>query len=218
MTVDGYSYLQDNPAPRPRRTEVMRKPSAAIRSSLMPLVIGIVVLVVGFALLKLMMDLSPDQTGERPGCASARSGDALPGQAKFPEKLSRRELFQRLRPGAHRGRDRGGANGRSHADRDSGVHAHGGSRRPSASEPEVRRAEPVHPADLRRSASCPCGDCQPFAGRESFRHSAAAKNICPESPVDTEGGRASFLSRVGWTSAVRSVQLLRKTDCRGSAR
>ena len=56
MTVDGYSYLQDNPAPKPRRTEVIRK-SSGNKSSLMPFVIGIVVLVAGFALLKLMMDI-----------------------------------------------------------------------------------------------------------------------------------------------------------------
>ncbi len=57
VTVDGYSYLQDNPAPAPRRTEVVRKVPAGSKSSLMPLVIGIVVLVVGFTLLKLLLDV-----------------------------------------------------------------------------------------------------------------------------------------------------------------
>ncbi|MFL6531184.1 MAG: helix-turn-helix domain-containing protein [Chthoniobacterales bacterium] len=58
MTVDGYSYLQDNPVPPPRRTEVVRRrePSAQ-RSSLMPLVIGVLVLIVGFWVLKTVMDL-----------------------------------------------------------------------------------------------------------------------------------------------------------------
>ena len=58
VTVDGYSYLQDNPAPPPRRTEVVRKSApSGNRSSLMPLVIGLVVLIVGFWVLKFMMDL-----------------------------------------------------------------------------------------------------------------------------------------------------------------
>ena len=57
VTVDGYSYLQDNPAPPPRRTEVVRKVPSGNRSSLLPLVIGIVVLVVGYSLLKLMLDV-----------------------------------------------------------------------------------------------------------------------------------------------------------------
>ncbi len=51
VTVDGYSYLQDNPAPKPRRAEVIRKRFQRQQAaSLMPLVIGIVVLVAGFAL------------------------------------------------------------------------------------------------------------------------------------------------------------------------
>src|SRR4051812_43651665 len=57
VTVDGYAYLQDNPAPPPRRTEVARKVPSGNRSSLMPLVIGILVLVVGFSVLKMMMNL-----------------------------------------------------------------------------------------------------------------------------------------------------------------
>src|ERR1700741_1565820 len=50
VTVDGYSYLQDNPAPKPARTRVVRhrpvRPSSdSGPTSLMPLVIGIVVLI-----------------------------------------------------------------------------------------------------------------------------------------------------------------------------
>src|SRR5215217_6579222 len=58
VTVDGYSYLQDNPAPAPRRVEVVprRAPSSGSRSSLMPLVVGLVVLIVGFWVLKTIMD------------------------------------------------------------------------------------------------------------------------------------------------------------------
>ncbi len=75
MTVDGYSYLQDNPAPPPRRTEVVprRAPGAGNKSSLLPLVIGIVVLVAGFFFLKLMMDLRriKPASGERDAQALA---------------------------------------------------------------------------------------------------------------------------------------------------
>ena len=48
VTVDGYSYLQDNPAPKPRRTESSRRQPATTSSALLPFVIGVVVLVVGF--------------------------------------------------------------------------------------------------------------------------------------------------------------------------
>src|SRR3712207_936153 len=57
VTVDGYSYLQDNPAPKPRRTEVVRRQPTGNKSSLMPLVIGVIVLIAGFTLLRLMMDV-----------------------------------------------------------------------------------------------------------------------------------------------------------------
>src|SRR6267378_1720464 len=45
VTVDGYSYLQDNPAPKPARTPIVRhrqSSSSSERTSLMPLVIGVV--------------------------------------------------------------------------------------------------------------------------------------------------------------------------------
>ena len=66
MTVDGYSYLQDNPAPPPPRATkvVVRRESSGggggggrQRSSLLPLAIGLVILVGGFTVLKFMMDV-----------------------------------------------------------------------------------------------------------------------------------------------------------------
>src|SRR5947208_10633358 len=64
VTVDGYSYLQDNPAPKPARTPVVRhRPSSSSssssseRTSLMPLVIGIIVIGVGFFLTKILLDI-----------------------------------------------------------------------------------------------------------------------------------------------------------------
>nr|MBA2430707.1 helix-turn-helix domain-containing protein [Chthoniobacterales bacterium] len=58
MTVDGYSYLQDNPAPAPRRTEVVRRPTeSGKRSSLLPMVVGLVILFGGFALVRFLMDI-----------------------------------------------------------------------------------------------------------------------------------------------------------------
>lgn len=81
VTVEGYSYLQDNPAPAPRRTEVVRKVPRGSKSSFMPLVIGIVVLVVGFGLLKLMMDLRRLKT------SGARDAEALAQATSTPDNL-----------------------------------------------------------------------------------------------------------------------------------
>src|SRR5438067_4139488 len=57
LTTDGYSYLQETREPEPMRPAKVRRRSAPVsngggRSSFMPLVIGIVVLVVGFTLMK----------------------------------------------------------------------------------------------------------------------------------------------------------------------
>src|SRR5450759_1661419 len=45
VTVDGYSYLQDHPAPKPARAKIIPKPTN--RGSLVPFVIGVVVLLIG---------------------------------------------------------------------------------------------------------------------------------------------------------------------------
>jgi cytoskeleton protein RodZ len=55
VTVDGYSYLQDNPAPKPARAPIIPKPTN--RGSLVPFVIGVVVLLIGFSFMKLILNL-----------------------------------------------------------------------------------------------------------------------------------------------------------------
>src|SRR6266404_5257791 len=56
VTVDGYSYLQDNPAPKPAHTPTVRR-TASSRVSATPLVVGIIVLIVGFFLMKLILNI-----------------------------------------------------------------------------------------------------------------------------------------------------------------
>ena len=63
VTVDGYSYLQDNPAPPPVRAPVVhRRPMATPRTSsgptsLMPLIFGIVFIIVGIMGMKFILNL-----------------------------------------------------------------------------------------------------------------------------------------------------------------
>jgi cytoskeleton protein RodZ len=71
ITVDGYSYLQDNPAPRPTRTTVAR--SEPHRTSLLPLIIGIAVLLGGVWFIKLILNvqrITPRQTEAAPSPAA----------------------------------------------------------------------------------------------------------------------------------------------------
>src|SRR3954453_9794191 len=60
VTVDGYSYLQESTEPDPPRrvrprVEIRREPRE--RGSLLPLIIGIVVLVVGFMVLRFFLNV-----------------------------------------------------------------------------------------------------------------------------------------------------------------
>src|SRR3954470_17612815 len=72
VTVDGYSYLQDNPAPKPRRVEVVpRRVPSNSKSSLLPLVIGLVILVAGFYVLRFLMDLRRVKPSQRDAQALA---------------------------------------------------------------------------------------------------------------------------------------------------
>src|SRR5204862_4787502 len=63
MTVDGYSYLQDQPAPKPRRIRarprapVVRRQRTGDRSSPLPLLIAVGVIVVGFVLMRLILNI-----------------------------------------------------------------------------------------------------------------------------------------------------------------
>src|SRR3982751_4503591 len=59
VTVDGYSYLQDHPPTKPVTAPVVgrRAPPSRERISPMPLIIGIVVLVIGFSVMKLVLNV-----------------------------------------------------------------------------------------------------------------------------------------------------------------
>jgi cytoskeletal protein RodZ len=57
VTTDGYAYLQDAPEPEPSRPAVVRRRSSSGgRGSLLPFVIGVLVLVVGFIVMKWILD------------------------------------------------------------------------------------------------------------------------------------------------------------------
>lgn len=160
MTVDGYSYLQDNPAPKPRRTEVVRRESSGNKSSLLPLVIGIVVLIAGFTLLRLMMDVrrvTKPASRDRDVQALAQASVA-PSVADASTIVAPRALPADSTPAPSATTSTAPA-----ATSAPPVVAALTTPPPSAStpaeipsgEPEVRRAEPVHPEDLAKAQSAP---------------------------------------------------------------
>jgi len=149
VTVDGYSYLQDNPAPKPPPT-VVRAPKN--RASLMPLVIGVVVLVAGFSLMKLILDISriaPPKTdvAARPTAAPsapARTVVAPRALPVEPRSTPATTPIAQISPTPT-------------ATPELALATSTPEPIPSIAptEPEVRRAEPVHPEDLARVAVSP---------------------------------------------------------------
>jgi len=79
VTVDGYSYLQDNPAPKPARAPIIPKPTN--RGSLAPFVIGVVVLLIGFSFMKLILNL---QRITPRGEAKNQAAQATPSASPVP--------------------------------------------------------------------------------------------------------------------------------------
>ena len=82
VTVDGYSYLQDQPAPKSRRVRTTRAPvvrrqrTSGDRRSPFPILIAVGVIVVGFILMRLIMNIqriAPHQMVGVPQPATAQS-------------------------------------------------------------------------------------------------------------------------------------------------
>src|SRR5919108_5649477 len=68
ITVDGYSYLQDTPAPKAPRATVTRRTENA-RPSLVPFLLGLAILVAGFWFLRFISNLQ--RIAPRPSEAAA---------------------------------------------------------------------------------------------------------------------------------------------------
>ena len=162
VTVDGYSYLQENHAPKQASAPIVR-PSRRDRVSPMPLIFGILVLVVGFSVMKLILNVQRivPRTGEPAAQVSpsasvvSNSGTASP--SIVPEKTadnvtSAPSIF----PSATVTRKATAVAAATAppispsatvAQKATAVAA----ATPVASEPEVRRAEPVRPEDLAKA-------------------------------------------------------------------
>ena len=157
VTVDGYSYLQDNPAGAPRA--MARRPQT--RAALLPLIIGAAVLVFGFFAMKLILDIQriapPHERSPRvvnnasptPTAAATVSGPiaaprALPVEST-PAPVASAKPSNTPVPVVLK------------------------KPTPSASEPEVRRAEPVHPEDLARLSSATAPTGAPVVSRVEIR-------------------------------------------------
>jgi cytoskeletal protein RodZ len=140
VTVDGYSYLQDSPPPKPVGAPVVHRRasrSSGDRVSPMPLIFGIVVLVVGFLGMKLVMNLQRLAPGH-----AQTTAQVSPSASPLPSSTASPAASESV------------ASAPTHAPSESpqptivqkAKAVAAASAAPS--EPEVRRAKPVRPEEL----------------------------------------------------------------------
>src|SRR6266478_7664877 len=141
VTVDGYSYLQNQPAPKRRRVRTTRAPvvrrqqTSGDRRSPFPILIAVGVIVVGFILMRLIMNIqriAPHQMVGVQQPATAQSKKAAPPVATVAPSIALPEAFVPAFANANA--------------------AAKASTAPNK-EPEVRRAEPVGPEDLAKAGA-----------------------------------------------------------------
>jgi len=149
VTVDGYSYLQDHPPTKPVTAPVVRRRAAPGRERIspMPLIIGIVVLVIGFSVMKLVLNVRRLPSGpaeptaqvspSAPVAQSPHAGSPVPTETSPSTVASAPTLAPSVSPA------------RTVTPIPRAVAA--ASAMPS--EPEVRRAKPVGPEDLNKARS-----------------------------------------------------------------
>jgi cytoskeleton protein RodZ len=141
VTTDGYAYLQDAPEPEPSRPVTVRRRSSSngSRGSLLPFVIGVVVLVVGFTVMKWILEVQ--RLKPRPAPAPGTSPVAT---ATASDKIiaPRAQSAESSTPAAT-------AESTAAASPTATAIPTVTPFVPSAppAEPEVRRAEPVNPQD-----------------------------------------------------------------------
>ncbi len=133
VTVDGYSYLQESPAPKPTRTPVVRTPRR--QTSLWPLVIAVVVLVLGFSVTKLIINLKRLAPRTETMIGIPESALASPSPVPASPVMA---IASPARPMANTPPSRPAPSAVASA---------------RSPEPEVRRAEPVGPQDVTNQAA-----------------------------------------------------------------
>jgi cytoskeletal protein RodZ len=144
VTVDGYSYLQENRPEKPVSAPVIRRrrptTTSHERISPMPLIFGVLVLVVGFSVMKLILNvrrLGPGQTES--------TAQVSPSASPVPTPKAAQPATTETSPGAVASAPTIGPS----ASAGPTVVRKAVAAAPAASsEPEVRKAKPVRPEDL----------------------------------------------------------------------
>lgn len=144
MTVDGYSYLQENRPEKPVSAPVIRRrrptPTSHERISPMPLIFGVLVLVVGFSVMKLILNVRRLAPGQ-----AASTAQVSPSASPVPSPKTGQPAATETSPGAVASAPTVAPS----ASVGPTVVRKAVAAAPAApSEPEVRKAKPVRPEEL----------------------------------------------------------------------
>jgi cytoskeleton protein RodZ len=142
VTVDGYSYLQDNPPPKPVSAPVVRRRAAGSRDrvSPMPLIVGVLVLVIGFLAMKFILNLQRLAPGR-----AEPTAQTSPSAASSPSSTTPRPATAET-PASNVASAPATAPAVSPVPTSAPTAV--SATRAMPAEPEVRRAKPVLPGDL----------------------------------------------------------------------
>lgn len=161
MTVDGYSYLQDAPPQKPRREHapvIRHRAVKSERSSPWPLLIGAGVIIAGFLLMRLVINLQrlAPRPEHRIGVAETTpaipSPSAAPSVAPAQSVPNKTEAVATVRPSASVVSTPAPSIAIPEAVVPAFANANPAAKASVPSkEPEIRRAEPVRPEDLAKA-------------------------------------------------------------------
>jgi cytoskeletal protein RodZ len=144
VTVDGYSYLQDNPPPKPVSAPVVRRRAAGSRDrvSPMPLIVGVLVLVIGFLAMKFILNLQRLAPGRAEPAAQTSPNVASTPSSTIPPPPTAET------PASNVASAPAIAPAVSPVPTSAPTATAVSATRAMPAEPEVRRAKPVLPGDL----------------------------------------------------------------------
>jgi len=181
MTVDGYSYLQENRPEKPVSAPVIRRrrpTTSPQRVSPMPLIVGVIVLVVGFSVMKLILNVQRLAPGKGESTAQVS-----PSASPVPTSKAAQPAATEISPSAV-------ASAPTVAPTVVPRAVAAGSKGPS--EPEVRKAKPVGPGDLAQ-ASTQANSSPPAESGEQNRVSIRPlKKTYVKVTVGDKGGSPAF--------------------------
>jgi cytoskeletal protein RodZ len=159
VTVDGYSYLQDTPAPKPRRERapvIRHRPFKSERSSPWPLLIGVGVIIAGFLLMRLVMNLQriAPRTEQRIGVAETTPAPAASAPSVAPTVAvvqAPPSVAPKSQPPPPSAAPVASATAAPQIASSTPVASPPAPAAAPSKEPEIRRAEPVRPEDLAKA-------------------------------------------------------------------